>query len=489
MPFIQDTGTEGDKALAFKEKIDNSPNSPGVYLFKDKTKKVIYVGKAISIRKRLRSHFQKTVSSKQKALIENVADIDHLLTPDESTALLLEAALIKRYDPKYNIALRDDKSYPRLKLTANEEYPRLFITRRLKNDGALYFGPYTNAKLLRGALDFMRRNFPLRTCLKIPKKECLNFHIGQCLGPCVDDTKKRKYLKVTEELKLFLDGRRQKLLDYLNKQMQEASENKEYEEAVKIRDRVRALSVVAGSSSQTQKLSESPKPRFYPDQQIEQLRSILNLPKIPYLIEAFDVSNTFGKGAVGSMVSFKDGKPNRSQYRRFKIKTVRGIDDYSMMREIILRRYNRLLYEKGVAPDLVIVDGGRAHLAACKKQLAQMKLWDMPTISIAKGLDRIYLTDSKEPIILGKFEAAHLLLQRIRDEAHRFAINYHRQIRRKEIGISELDNIDGVGPKRKALLMTHFGSLDEIKMADMQDLIKVSYIDEKQAKIIYDYFH
>jgi len=471
-----------------KEKIRESPNKPGVYLFKDGTKAIIYVGKAASINKRLKSHFSKTASVKQRAMIDNVADVDYILTPDESTALLLESALIKKHDPKYNISLKDDKSYPRLKLTINEEFPRLSIIRALKDDGAVYFGPYTNSKLLRSAVDFMRRTFPLRTCQKMPDKECLNFYIGQCIAPCVDRTKKKEYLKIVEEVKLLLDGNHNQLIERLNDQMQEASLKKEYERATKIRDRLKALSVVSAGSSKFKDIPDKDRIRFYPNQQIEQLRNILDLPKTPHIIEAFDVSNTFGKGAVGSMVSFKDGKPNTSAYRKFKIKTVRGIDDYSMMREIISRRYNRLIYEKSPLPDLIIIDGGKGHLIASKKELVRLNLWNIPTISIAKGLEKIFVSEKKEPLLLGKFEAALLLLRRIRDEAHRFAISYHRLLRKKEIGVSELDNIDGIGPKKKASLIRYFGSLDEIRMADVEDLIKVDYINEKYAKSIYNYF-
>ncbi|NQT95398.1 MAG: excinuclease ABC subunit UvrC [Candidatus Omnitrophica bacterium] len=474
--------------MAIKEKIEASPNAAGVYLFKDKQNSILYIGKAASIRKRLKSHFSKTPLPKQKALINKTKDIDYILTPDESTALLLESALIKRYNPHYNVDLKDDKSYPRLKLTVNEEFPRLFITRKLKDDGALYFGPYTNAKLLRKALTFMRMTFPLRTCQRMPKKECLNYHIGQCLAPCVGKSGKKEYLRVIDELKLFLDGKRDELLNLLNLQMKEASENKEYERAAKIRDRIRALSLVIEANVKNHTVLESKKVRFYPDQQVEELRTILKLPKTPHIIEAFDVSNIFGKEAVGSMVSFKEGKPDREEYRRFKIRTVKGIDDYSMMREIVSRRCRRILAEEKSLPDLIIIDGGKGHLSAVKKQLRQLRLLDLPVISIAKRLDKIYLSEDREPMLLGKFEATLLLLQRIRDEAHRFAIGYHRLLRRKEIGLSELDNIEGVGPRKKVSLMRHFGSLNEIKMADIEDLIKVEYVNEKQAKTIYDYF-
>lgn len=479
--------------MGIKERIEKSPNSAGAYLLKDKDGAVIYIGKASSIRKRLRNHFKKEVSGRQRALVDSASDVDYILTPDESTALLLEAALIKRYNPRYNVALRDDKSYPRLKLTLSEEYPRLFITRKLKCDGAVYFGPYTSAKLLRKALMFMRRIFPLRTCRAIPKGVCLNFHLGQCLAPCIDKSRRQEYLGVVEELRLFLDGEQNQLISSLSQQMKTASQNKDYEKAATLRDRIKALSSITGqpqeAKSPTSTDSFEKKPYLHPSLQIEQLQQILNLTKPPSVIEAFDVSNISGKEAVGSMIYFKDGKPDQAQYRKFRIKTVKVIDDYSMLQEIVSRRYIRLLDEKLALPELIIIDGGKGHLAAAKKGLNRIGLWKIPVISIAKNPDRIYISKDKEPLMLGKYEGALLLVQRIRDEAHRFAIGYHRLLRRKQTSASELDNIEGVGPKRKAYLIRHFGSLDEIKMADIEDLKKVKFISEKEAKAIYNYFH
>ncbi len=480
--------------MGIKEKIKETPALPGVYLFKDKAGKIIYIGKAGSLKNRLRSHFLKRDTSKHVMLIDSTEDIDYILTPDEATALLLEAALIKRYMPKYNVMLKDDKSYPRLKLTVNEEYPRLFITRKLKADNALYFGPYTNAALLRKALKTIRRVFPLRTCNKMPKasasKGCLDFHIGQCIGPCMDSGRKRDYLDIVKELKLFLEGKQKELFKLLTGQMRKASSSKDYETAAKIRDRLKALAVVADAGDDYNKerrpgFNNAEKPLFM---QAEELRRLLNLAREPKIIEIFDVSNTSGKEAVGSMVCFKDNKPYKSRYMHFRIKTVNVIDDYSMMREIVSRRYKRLLSQKGVFPDLIIIDGGRGHLAAAKSQLRSLKIIDVPVIGIAKNPDKIYIHEKREPILFGRFDKALLLCQRMRDEAHRFAITYHRSLRRKKAVISELDNIKGIGPKRKAELIKYFGSFDRIRRADIDELKKVAFVDEKEAKVIYDYF-
>ena len=476
--------------MDIKEKIKLSPDSAGVYIFKDISSKIIYIGKASSIRKRLRGHFQKNITTKQRALIDNVADIDYIMTTNESTALILEAALIKRYSPKYNVLLKDDKSYPRLKLTVNEEYPRLFITRKLVNDGALYFGPYTNATLLREALKLTRGTFPLRTCLRIPKKECLDYHIAQCTGPCINNNKKSEYNDIVKQLELFLEGREKELIDGLIKKMEDFSKNKDFEKAANIRDRIRVLTSVFKPTGKStyDALSFQMKPAIDPNQQITELKEILDLPKPPSIIEAFDISNISGKEAVGSMVSFKDGKAFKPGYMHFKIKTVDVIDDYSMMREIISRRYRKLSFEKGKVPDLIVIDGGKGHLSAAKKEIRKLRLINIPVISIAKNPDKIYLHEKKDPLILGKFSHALLLIQRIRDEAHRFAIDYHRLLRSKKLKASSLDNIKGIGKKRKMYLIKYFGSLNKIKFAKLEDLKGLDFISEKEAKAVYDYF-
>lgn len=503
--------------MGIKEKIRALPGLPGVYLFKDREQRIIYIGKAASIKKRLKTHFlqckkahqsarnltgvktynngfSKGGSSRHGMLLNNIADLDYILTSDESTALLLEAALIKRYNPRYNVLLKDDKSYPRLKLTLNEDYPRLLIVRKIKPDGALYFGPYTNAKLLREAFKLMRRVFPLRTCQKISRQAnqrgCLDFHIGQCIGPCLDSGRKREYLAIVEELRLFLEGKQKELIELLKSQMKRSAAEKDYENAARIRNRIQALSVVSGQGRHSDKALSA-----YPGRipvvtplQIEELRSLLKLPHALRIIEAFDVSNTSGKEAVGSMVSFIDGKPSKDRYMHFKIKTVHVIDDYSMMREIVSRRYRRLLSERGIFPDLIIIDGGKGHLAASKAELRALKIINIPVIGIAKNPDKIYTHERKDPVLLGKFAQALLFCERIRDEAHRFAISYHRLLRRKGISVSELDEIKGIGPIRKAELIKYFGSLDKIKTADINELKKVDFVDEKEAKAVYDYF-
>lgn len=474
--------------MGVKEKIAKLPEASGVYLLKDKEQNIIYIGKAASLRKRLKTHFlrhkkayqparnltgvktsnngfAKGGSSRHGILLSNVVDIDYILTADESTALLLEAALIKRYNPRYNVLLKDDKSYPRLKLTINENYPRLLITRKIKPDKALYFGPFTNAKLLREAFKFMRRVFPLRTCQKIPtqanRRACLDYHIGQCIGPCVHNNRKKEYRAIVAELRLFLDGRQNELIELLRPQMKKAAEDKNYESATRIRNRMQALSMLTCADNsvdlqraqfgKTSPHSISRMPATIP-LQVEELRSLLKLVNPLRTIEAFDVSNISGKEAVGSMVCFTDGKPRKNRYMHFKIKTVHVIDDYSMMREIVSRRYKKLLSEKGTLPDLIIIDGGKGHLAASKAELRALRIINIPVIGIAKNPDKIYTHERKDPILLGKFTQALFFCERVRDEAHRFAISYHRLLRKKGLSASALDEIKGIGPIRKAEL-------------------------------------
>ena len=480
--------------MDIKEKLNSAPDYFGVYLIKDAQGNTIYVGKAISIKKRLKTHFAKGPSNpRHQALIDAAADIEYITTSSPEAALLLEAALIKRYSPKFNVALKDDKAYPVLKLTVNEDFPRLFISRQKLQDGTLYFGPYTNAKLLRKALKLMARLFPMRSCNRMPGKPCLDFHIGQCLAPCIGKINKQYYKKIIENVILFLEGKTDELHKQLLEDMESASKRGDFELAAKIRDQLKAISSVTGTGAIFPKkigVPTLPAGRYHHfSTQLEDLARQLNLTKPPVVIEAFDISNIAGKEAVGSMVVFKDGRPFKDAYRKFKIKTVNRIDDYSMMAEVVNRRYSRAMAENIALPGLIVIDGGKGHLMSVKRQLNKIGIWQVPVIAIAKSFEQIYTHHDKEPLGLDPSSPASLLIQRIRDEAHRFAINYHRILRTKKAFSSELDNISGLGPARKKLLLEHFGSVDEMRMAEIKDLAKVKYINEKQARKIYDYFN
>lgn len=409
--------------MDIKKKIKKIPEIPGVYFFYDKGGRIIYIGKAANLKKRVASYYQKKPGESRIALLVSDADdIGYAAAASPEEALIYEASLIRKHNPKYNIALKDDKSYPFLKLTVKEAFPRLFITRERRRDGSLYFGPYTNVKLLKKAVSMMKKIFPLRTCSKIPKKPCLGYHIGQCSGPCVNQGLKNYYDDIVGDLKLFLKGKKSELIKRLSKRMNALSERQEYEKALNIRGQIEAFSAVI----------EKGKRAVTMDSDLAQLKNTLNLRCIPSRIEAFDISNLGRQGAVGSMVTFFNGLPLKSDYRRFRIKTVEGVDDYSMMREVLNRRYSRLIKEKKKFPDLVIIDGGRGHLNVALDELDKLALV-IPIISIAKDPERIFIKGKPSPIPLSGRSAAFKLIQRIRDEAHRFAISYQKILRKKTL--------------------------------------------------------
>ena len=460
-----------------RSRVKTLPDLPGVYLFKDKQGTILYIGKASSLKKRVSSYFLKSKASSPRItiLIEKAHDVDFVTTQTEAEALIYEAQLIKEHKPKYNIELKDDKAYPLLKLTTDELFPRLFITRKRKGDGALYFGRYTSAKLLKQALAIMRRLFPLRTCKKMPKHICLMYHIGQCAGPCEGKVDKEKYNQIVKELILFLEGKKGKLIEELSKKMDAASKAKDFETAAACRDRMKALAQVsAGPVKEKTGLM--------------QLKQELELPAVPFRIEAFDISNIFGNWAVGSMVSFQDGEPNKNNYRRFKIESVSGIDDYKMIKEVVKRRYSGTLEEKLPLPDLILIDGGKGHLNATLEELRDLKLSHIPVIAIAKEEEKIFTQAKEEPVRLDASNDALRLVQRIRDEAHRFAISYYRNLHRRTLSESILDRISGIGDKRKKDLIRHFGSVEYIRIAEFQDLLKLKSMNRGIARKIVTYF-
>lgn len=465
--------------MGLKEKVKALPLTPGVYIMKGADRQVLYVGKAGNLKKRVSSYFypNRKLGEWKELLVSSIADIEYMVTSTEAEALIYENSLIKQLNPRYNIALRDGKSYPMLKLTVNEKFPRLFITRRKTDDGAVYYGPYANAKLLKEAVVILRQMFPLRTCGKLPKSVCLNYHIKQCLGPCAGKVGDAEYADIVAELKLFLEGRKAELLKVLTDKMVKASRSEDFEKAAELRGRIEALSTIKEDSV-----------NYKPSGEIDELRRILGIDKELGVIEAFDVSNIMGQEAVGSMVYFYKGRPRKNEYRKFKISTVSGVDDYAMMREIVNRRYSRLLEEGKALPDLILIDGGRGHLAAALGELEKLNLFGIPAIGLAKEFEHIYTKDRKDPIILPKESKALHLLERIRDEAHRFAITYHRKLLSKRVEKSVLDDVDGIGGKRKAALMRHFKSIDAIKKAGLEELSKVKGMNEKAAQNIIDHF-
>ncbi|OIO39743.1 MAG: hypothetical protein AUJ75_00985 [Candidatus Omnitrophica bacterium CG1_02_49_10] len=461
------------------KRIKEAPLSPGVYMMKNRGGEVIYVGKASSLRKRLEGHYHayRKQSAAKDALLYNTSRIDWIVTSHEAEALILEAGLIKKYKPSFNISLKDDKSFPYIKVTTDEEYPRLLLTRNKAGDPASYYGPYTDVKLLKAALAFLRKIFPLRACRRMPKKECLDFHIGQCLAPCIGKVDKPVYVEKIRELCLFLGGEKERLISELNKKMARLSKDGKFEEAALARDQIAGLTNIVEKYRNLDVKDE-----------LSVLKDMLGLPCIPNRIEAFDISNISGRQSVGSMVMFLDGKPYKNHYRRFRIKGIAGIDDYSMIRQIVMRRYGGTLKSKLSMPDLIVIDGGKGHISCAFSELEKLGIKDIPIIGIAKQFERLYLLKRKEPLIPPLSSGALHLIQRIRDEAHRFALRYHLLLRSKVQQASELDTIPGVGPKKKSALIKRFGSIDEIKKAPLDELIGVKGLDRRTAMFIRGHF-
>ena len=405
--------------MGYEEKIKELPQSPGVYIMKGGSGSVLYVGKAVNLKKRVLSYFRPkaVLSERIRTMTFLVEDIDYIVTSTEAEALIYENGLIKKLSPRYNIALKDGKSYPMLKLTVGDEFPRLVVTREKKDDGSVYYGPYSNAKLLRQAVIFLKQIFPLRSCVKLSKKVCLDYHIKQCPGPCINAIDRSGYSEIVSELKLFLEGRRKELLDTISSRMKEAAAREDFETASRFKARLEALCAIRDDAVS-----------YKPSGELDELKRLLGVSGRLETIEAFDVSNIMGEAAVGSMIYFRKGRPDKNEYRRFRIKTVSGIDDYAMIREIVRRRYTRLLREKKPMPDLVLIDGGKGHLSAACDELGDLGLSKLRVIGIAKEFEKLYIKDRKDPVMLPEESKALHLLQRIRDEAHRFAISYHKRL-------------------------------------------------------------
>ncbi len=418
--------------MDFTQSVKNLPLTSGVYLMKNKTGAIIYIGKAVSLRKRVQSYFRRGGQelSKTDLLVGEIKDIDYISTGSEAEALILEASLIKQYKPKYNVELRDDKSYPYIEITG-EEFPRVAVvrpnsrkalqreTKAKKN--SRYFGPYVNVALVREALKIIRKIFHFRTCHPFPDKACLDFHLGLCDAPCVGNISCEVYAKIIANVCLILEGKKDELYKNLRGEMELFVKERRFEEAAKVRDQLRAIGALYSGTKDLNYFKE-----------VEQLQRVLNLPRKPERVEAFDISNMMGDQAVGSMVSFFNGKPDKSNYRRFRIKTVMGIDDFKMIGEIVRRRYSRLIKERALFPDLVVIDGGKGQLSSAKEELDKLGL-DLPVIALAKREEEIFLPNKRHPVVLSHDSLALKLLQRIRDEAHRFAIAYHRKLRERSV--------------------------------------------------------
>lgn len=452
------------------------PDQPGIYQFFDAQGSLLYVGKANNLKKRVASYFRRpeALSERIAQMVRAIVDVQIQPTASEAEALLLEARLIKEKRPRYNVIFRDDKTYPMLKIT-NEPFPRLLKTRRKLNDGALYFGPYTEAGLMNQAIEYFRKVFPLRTCRTFPKTPCLEYHLGQCLAPCANYINEAQYKRIVSDLAAFLQGKRSRLLKDLSQRMHRAARHRRYEEAARLRDQIQALTSVITAKEKS--LSAGP---------LEQLQAALKLAKLPRRIEGFDISNIFGQDAVGSMVTFVDGKPFKSHYRHFAIQRVQGIDDFRMMAEVVLRRYSGSLSRSLPLPDLILVDGGKGQLGAASSVLSQLKL-SIPIIGLAKRYEQIFVPDARDPIALLPTSPVLHLIQHVRDEAHRFAITYHRTIRQRASRRSLLDAVSGIGPERKRRLLRYFKSLRELSQAPVEEIARAGKMPKPLAAAVLEH--
>jgi len=410
-----------EQSQKLREKILSAPDSPGVYLMRDQEGQVLYVGKANSLKKRLLSYLGTDLSTKTLALMDKIVEVECRLTANETMALLLESQLIHELKPKYNISLKDDKSFPFVEIS-QEEYPGIRITRKKNDASGRYLGPYTNAKLLKNALKIIRLKFAYRSCRFLPKKSCIYYRINLCQAPCIGKITPEEYQRNIDNIIMILQGKVDLLVHRLTKSMQESCRLRDFEAAARKRDQIMALSGISASSDDP----------IYKNE-LDDLKDSLGLKSQPVRIEGFDISNLSGKQAVGSMVSFYNGSADKSNYRRFRIKSFSGINDYKMLAEVVRRRYTRLLEEKKVLPDLLLIDGGKGHLLTAASQIQALGL-HIPLVSIAKEKENIYSSQGAKATLVSIKEGPALnLIRRIRDEAHRFAVTYHHLLRKKAL--------------------------------------------------------
>lgn len=590
------------------EKLQLLPSSPGVYLMKNAQGKVIYVGKAVVLKNRVRQYFQssRNQSPKVRAMVAKVADFETILTGSEIEALILECNLIKKYRPRYNISLKDDKTYPYVKVTLAEEYPRVLLTRRIVKDGARYFGPYTQVGAVHESLRLLRKLFPLRTCKHMDvDRPCLEYHIKRCTAPCTGAIDPTEYGKMVAAVCLFLEGRTDEVERQLTVRMQAAAADLQFELAARLRDQLQAVRqiaekqrIVTGSGDQdavglarselgvcvqiffirsgkmvgrehfllsgseeessedllaaflkqyyhraafvprevllpfslpeqaligawltgrkgarvavevpqrgTKRdivaMAENNAAKYLSDEAarlrtataqtegaVRELGQYLGLSRLPWRMECFDISHIQGSETVASMVVFEGGVPNKDAYRRFRIRSAEGKpDDFRSMREVTERRYGKPDVED--MPDLIIIDGGKGQLSSALEIIRGAGHLEVPVIGLAKQFEWIFVEGQSEPVILPRHSQALYLMQRIRDEAHRFAITYHRKLRGKRNLVSILDHVSGIGPKRRQALWNHFGSIGKIRAASPDELATVPGMTRSAAQAVHNFF-
>ncbi|MGC7846416.1 excinuclease ABC subunit UvrC [Desulforudis sp. 1088] len=607
--------------MKLAEKASHLPDAPGVYLFKDAKGTVIYVGKAVSLRNRVRSYFGSAQNNKVQAMLARAADLSFIVTGSEVEALILEANLIKEHRPHFNIVLKDDKSYPFLRVTVNEEFPRVFVTRRQVRDGSRYFGPYPSASAVHETLKLIKRLFPFRSCTQARfrnARPCLNYHIKRCLAPCAGLADPEQYAGIIRDVCLFLEGKHDELIRELNRKMSEAAADLDFEKAAEYRDQLQAIDQVLARQNivstkpedqdvvalardgdrgevlvleirngkllrQEQMTVRGVRDRsdaevlaaflkqyymeasFVPpeillahdlgderqviaewltarrggkvqvrvprrgrkkelvdmalknaalvqeqmrlerggDRAVAELAEVLGLPEPPARLEAFDISNIQGHQTVGSMVVFENGKPNPAAYRRFKVRSVEGPNDFAAMGEVVGRRFARAVDEQQLVntgqmksreakflplPSLVLIDGGKGQLNAAVEVMRSLGFGHIPVYGLAKEEEELFTPGNPDPLPVPKDSRAQYLLQHLRDEAHRFAVTYHRRERTKQGLRSFLDEVEGIGPARRRALLKAFPSLEAIKQAGVDELAAVPGMNRKVAEAVYRFF-
>ncbi|HLX96875.1 MAG TPA: excinuclease ABC subunit UvrC [Verrucomicrobiae bacterium] len=500
---------------SIRKKLGTLPHKPGIYLMKDRFGTVIYVGKARDLRKRVNQYFHPSRRMgwdlKFNALVEAICDLDFHVVRSEPEAFLLEGKLIKEFHPRYNVSFRDDKRFLMLKVNLNDPIPNFAFTRFRKDDGARYFGPFSNSGALRNTLALVRRQFNLRGCRAFTPgeadyKHCLYAHLKHCTAPCIGNVTREQYLEQVTAACDFLEGQCAEMKEQLAVEMKKAALAQDYEKAAGLRDLIRDLKETTKKERKFERVPYTLPLSINPGSDLIELAKVLGLRKPPQRIEGFDISNISGTFAVASLVSFKNGRPDRANYRRFKIKTVEGQDDFASMAEVVFRRYARL--KKEVAdgsskmgkdarnkpptpnfqlrspdfPDLIMVDGGKGQLNAACAELAKLGLEKIPVIGLAKEFEEIYQPGKSKPLRPGLDHPAVKLLQRIRDECHRVANSYNAQLRVKRISESVLDEFPGIGEARKAALLKRFGSVQRLKTATLEQIAAVPGFGGKAAE-------
>lgn len=454
------------------------PHRPGVYVFRDRFDRVIYIGKASDLRRRVSSYFQPSrvarADAKLRSLIHSIDDWSFQTVRNESEALILESRLIKEYAPHYNVLMRDDKRYPLLKIDLRERFPTLKLARIRKDDHACYFGPFPHGGALRDTLDFLLTHFRLRTCrdsfpTEETRRRCLKRIIRDCSAPCTGAVSEAEYRRLTDRVMQVLSGDIGELSGAIREKMLGASADGDFEKAARYRDVLTNLETVFGGRNRS---FERPKLPSAPDgpEAVRSLQRTLGLSAYPVWMVCFDNSNLLGTFAVSSLVSFLDGRPDRANYRRFKVRTVTQADDFGTMKEIVARYFGRLLRERRGLPDLVVVDGGRGQLSAALDALIAVGCPPLPVIGLAKRNEEIFLPGRTEPLRIDRHEPSLRLLQAIRDESHRFAISYHRKLRQERLEQSLLDDIPDIGKQRKMQLLRAFGSVRAIRRVGADEI-------------------